>query len=694
MDPARYGGDIKAWVRDQANYDRVMGLLVLADPTGGDGAGGFDALEFRYADPDLLGQRVRPIEFVRLLRFVRLWKTLGWTIEQTDKAISALYPTDPGPGDELAKLDAGFQVLVPRLGVLVRVIERLGLHVPKDLLPLLACGAPLDTHGAASLYRTLFLGPTSPTGDPVFAEDGYGTVLDGSEKLLAHTEALRAALSLSGDELAEIARTLSFDADTPLTVENVSAVYRRGWLARKLKLSVVELLRLIEHTGIDPFAAIDPAEPTMIALLDLVDRLRSAGLKPAQALALIWDEKLSGVAGPTAGQIDQFMRDLRAGLAAIDADFAVTDDPDGQLARARMALVYDNTATDFFFGLLGGTPAVGEPAVATFFARYPELRPLFDAYLASAEPPQVRRTALLAAFLPDLGRRRKRQQALQLIGTAAQTDAAFATTVLDTSGVLPAVADLVAVERPGLAARYFFADTVGGAPDRTTDTEPVLDYRSGSANQLPENAGAPISGVWSGYLEAPAGELFQFAVEADAGATVRLRIGGADVELVPAGTRWTTAAPVALTAGRPIAVVLTVEKVRHTLGVRWHTTGRGWEIIPARHLYSDVLRERLGGAYLRLFKIASLAGSLRLSATEIAHLGHGWLGALPVAGPSAEEALFAGFDTLLGFAELKAALAADDEQLLAVLREPQTDTLTALTRWEPGSSTLCSRTSI
>ena len=35
LDAAQYGDDIKAWVKNQANYDKIMGLLVLADPSGG-----------------------------------------------------------------------------------------------------------------------------------------------------------------------------------------------------------------------------------------------------------------------------------------------------------------------------------------------------------------------------------------------------------------------------------------------------------------------------------------------------------------------------------------------------------------------------------------------------------------------------------------------------------------------------------
>ena len=93
LDAAQYGGDIKAWVKNEANYDQIMSLIVLADPTGANNACSFDTLEFRYADP-AIGANVRPFEFVRLMRFIRLWKKLGWSIEQTDKAITALYPAD------------------------------------------------------------------------------------------------------------------------------------------------------------------------------------------------------------------------------------------------------------------------------------------------------------------------------------------------------------------------------------------------------------------------------------------------------------------------------------------------------------------------------------------------------------------------------------------------------------------------
>ena len=62
----------------------------------------------------------------------------------------------------------------------------------------------------------------------------------------------------------------------------------------------------------------------------LVDRLREAVLKPAQALYLIWNQDLSGKSAPDAGADHEFARTLRAGFAAIESEFAIVDDPDGR----------------------------------------------------------------------------------------------------------------------------------------------------------------------------------------------------------------------------------------------------------------------------------------------------------------------------------------------------------------------------
>lgn len=716
--------------------------LILTDPTGAGDLCRFDTLEFRYANPDNNANRLGPFEFVRLYRFIRLWRKLGWSIEQTDQAIAALYPAEqtpdqPAEATNLTRLDAGFLTLLPRLGVLRRVMDRLKLKVKKDLQPLLACFAPIDAQGAASLYRQMFLSPALKAQDGAFADDGFGHVLGGPAKLLAHAETLRAAFQLTDEEFGAITEALGYDANTPLHLDTISAVFRRGWLARKLKLSVREFLLLTAFSGLDPFAAPDPPAPPVLRLLDLLGRLRAAALKPVQALYLLWNQDISGRSAPDEAAITGLARGLRRDFAAIEGEFALADDPDGQIARARLALVYGNEATDRFFGLLsravvtdvaythaqatleqpildaapgsiaydhlrkrlaysagvmpdatrdalkglaGVTQAFKDAVDAlyqksrAFFDRYPELLAHYAAYVASAAPEAQRRSDLLAALLPDLKRRRKRQQALQAVGAAAKADVTFATAVLDAVAVCHAVGD---------------------------STRPALDDLTAmEAPGLPANA---ISGSWSGYLEAPENGYYNLQIEADAGATVTLALGGAPVALLHSGNLWSNSAPIELRAGTLYAFSLTVENGA-TLAVRWETTGRGREIIPARYLYSATLTDHLRTVYVRFLKAAALAAALRLTAAETAYLaahadyqigGEGWFNRLPVTGSpdqaTATALLQVGL-ALLDFARIKAELApGDEERLLTILKDPAGATeaadslLFTLARWDASS---------
>lgn len=784
LDPSKYAGDIKAWVRDEANYLRIMGLLTLSNPADPEDACSFDTAEFRYANPDPAANLVRPFEFVRLIRFIRLWRLLGWNVGQVDRALTALYPTahapdDPSDAVNLDHLDAGLLEVLPRLGVLQRVMDLLKLRRDRDLLPLLACVAPIDAYGETSLYRQMFLSPR--TLDVAFADDGYGNVLSGgAEKLLDHADALRAAFSLTASEFAEITRGLGYDGMTALTLGTISEVFRRGWLARKLKLSVRELLLLGQMTGYDAFSMPDPVRPEILRLIAFIGRLRTLGIKPVQVLYLVWHQDLSGKSTPGEDEVTEFARTLRTALAGIEREFVRQDDPDGSIAHARMALVYGGEASGLFFGLLDNTLvttqahdhgaaeleqpildaapaqigyddfrkqlwfagymtttardalkavtgataafqaavdglfAQNDAILGPFFGRYPELLTLYNAYMTSPDPVGQRRTAMLEAFLPALKTRRKRQQALLSVAAAADTDVAFADAVFEAAPVLhaasdpsrPALDDVVAMERSGLAASFFYGPTATGTADLASDSEAELDYATGARSTLPPNTttpGAPISCIWSGYVEPPQNGLYKVRIETEAAATVTLSIDGAPVALSQAGGSWENTTALELRAGRLYPLSIRVDAVRATMAVRWQTEGRGWEVIPGPQLYSASLTRAMRAAYVRFLKTTALAEPLYLTPAEVAHLaadadlrisGDGWLNKLPVEGsPDAALAgeLRAALDGVFDLARLKRDLSPADERVLEVLREPAaataepTSLLYVLTRWEPTS---------
>ncbi len=418
---------------------------------------------------------------------------------------------------------------------------------------------------------------------PPFAPGGDGDILaDPSQTLLGHQSSLCAAANLTGTEFALIANALGFTPGTPLTLDNVSALFRYGWLAHALGLSVLEFLLLRDFTGLDPFAPLDPgqappAEPPVIAFTRLLTAMAEAGLDTNAALYLIWNQDISGTSAPPAAAIGALAIALRADFESVDAAFALRDDPDGSIAKGLMTLVYGGTASDLFFGLLNNTfatsvpysappgqatlpPSVvaasagrlsyddlrkqlsfggvldppgvtaidnaitagaGDPAltaavaslaaanqqsVAPFFASYPELQPLYNAYVASADPVQVRRTALLSGFLPALQRKRKQEQALAAVASAAGTDPGFAAALLADPAILhadadpaaAAVADLIAIEDQGLSARFFLGNDVTAVPDQVADTVPSLSYTQTAAVGGQVTAGDALQTVING----------------------------------------------------------------------------------------------------------------------------------------------------------------------------------------------------
>jgi len=929
-DPAEYGGDIKAWVRNDVNFARMTSLIVLTEPTSNPKPCSFDNFEFRYAKPTIdagdTSNRLGTVEFVRLLRFIRLWKKTGWTIEQTDAAICALYradlsPLSAGDIDSVAKLDTGFLLLLPRIGIIIRVMSALNLTVKRDLLPLLALWSDIGTHGATALYRRMFLNPAVLEQDPVFADDGYGSFLqrvgvpyshpkalleqaildaapghigyDDSHKrlsfggllssatrdalkaaagantvfqaavddlyagqfLVTHAEALRGAFNLTGPEFSQIVTTLNFSMDvgvpydqsqatldqaildvapeltydnvgkrlsyagaltgatrdalkavvgvsdafkatvgalflansgalTPLTLGNVSAIYRRAWLARALKISVHELLLLSQLTGLDPFASPDPTAPAILKIIALAQAMKDRSLKSAAALYLIWNQDLSGKSAPDPAQLTEFARTLRADFATIEDQFAATDDPGGDIVRNRMTLVYGQEIADAFFALLDDTLALDvtyihdQPALeaaitstklkisydsfrhllsftgvltvakrdalktaaasnafkdaveslfarsedikGSFFGRHPELKQLYGDYIASTLPVDKKREVLLAEFRPELSRRRKRQQALQRLSAAANLDLASTVALMDPAAVpplpaslplhatgqskQPALDDLIALETPGLAAQFFFGDTATGAVGQSVLAVPNLDY-SASNNPLPANPapGSAISGIWSGQIETPEAGFYNFVIEADSGATVRLKIGGQDCPMTQIGNVYRNTNPMPLKAGTLYEIVLQVEKVRTTLKIKWETPKRAREVMPARYLYPPSIFAPFSDAYTRFRKVTSLAVGLGLTINEISHFatdpdyqiaGDGWLNRLAVSGdPDAPTAaaLLKAFQALMDFARIKGQLSPRDESLLTLLQDPAAATanskslLYTLTRWDKKS---------
>lgn len=210
-----------------------LSIIVKADDTESDGCD-TGKLELQGLDAAMAD---------RIARFVRLWRKLGWSMFDVDRAIRAL-------GGELT-VD-----LLVGLANLVRLHLLFNLPVAR----LEAFWDALDTvryidhgHPGKPVIPSLF--------DQIFADSpsdlkDLSTPGGQSGNLIDQTASIAAALEVSATDLAAIIRSKNIfaeGAEPGLTLENLSCLYRHVILAKALKLAVPEYLRALALIGGAPF---------------------------------------------------------------------------------------------------------------------------------------------------------------------------------------------------------------------------------------------------------------------------------------------------------------------------------------------------------------------------------------------------------------------------------------------------------
>jgi len=183
----------------------------------------------------------------RIVRFVRLWRKLGWTIFDLDRALFAF--------DSELTADS-----LVHLSHLLRLRKRFNLPVPR----LAAFWADIDTFRYAnegdadkpllpSLYDQLFRSRANLNPlDATFTEDPKN--LSGT--LSNHIDAIAAALKVDAadlDAMIQSSEIFIAGADKALTLPNLSLLYRHVTLARALRLHVDDYLKSLALIDVAPF---------------------------------------------------------------------------------------------------------------------------------------------------------------------------------------------------------------------------------------------------------------------------------------------------------------------------------------------------------------------------------------------------------------------------------------------------------
>ncbi len=331
--------DLIAWCN--ANFQKVTKLIVLDAP---DSKCDLSVTRLQHLDGTLLDDA----ELSKLHRLIRLWRKVGWSAADLDRALMTLQAKDIAPD------------LITQLAQIKQLQNDLKVG---NIQILLSFWAPIDTRGDDSLYRKLFLSKAALRVDAAFQPNPDGSVLTNSSlKISDHIPALLAALRVSASDLAAIRTDAGLDADTaPLILTNVSSIYRYAALARTLGLRIGDLLGLKTLSGINPFGSPD----NTIQFASVADKERRSGFVVGQLNYLY-----RHVTAPPANLAPQLTtvlllaKALREGLIKIAQDTALAPDPTGDLTRAKLALLFDAATVDQTIAMINGSAVYGAPLAA------------------------------------------------------------------------------------------------------------------------------------------------------------------------------------------------------------------------------------------------------------------------------------------------------------------------------------------
>ena len=336
-------------------------VLVLADP---DTGCNFDLTTLQYSD----GTKADPIVFLRISLFVRLWRKLGWSIEETDRALQTFVPKSaPFEIAHLAK-----QPLKTALIYLahLKALDEMVKVGKQSRLKLLALWSDIATTGKKPLYAQLFFTRSVLKSAPVFDHALGQYLADPNIKVKDHVLALQGALGLTADEIVRILVDAGESIGTAkLSLPNVSLLYRYGLLARALKLTVRELIALKQLSGLDPLktlhadplATLDQDHPfsQTVEFIKVAGEVKDSGLKIEDLDYLLrhrFDET-GKYRLDTAGSMT-LLKSLSEGIRAIRAEHAVPDDPGGlsdEVLRQKLGLVLPANVVATFTAMMNGT---------------------------------------------------------------------------------------------------------------------------------------------------------------------------------------------------------------------------------------------------------------------------------------------------------------------------------------------------
>lgn len=308
--------DFTAWAQTHLAgeaWDRFRMSILPYGPT--DQSCDLSALTIRHWDnaaPALAAD-----EWLQLDRLTRLWRALGWSLDDLDLALTALAVT------------AINAPVVRALAQIAELARQLDLSIPQ----VVAFWADLDPTRPGGLYAKRFLSRALLGADSAFEPDWAGRVLLGAV-VAEHLPALQAGLRASGADLAALRAQLGLADDRVLDQAVLSNLFRYITLTRALQFNVRDLIRMLNLSGLDPFQVPGDDWPAL-TLVRAVQQLQQSGLNAAQLEYVLGD---TSAPEPNEAR-ERVILSLREGLRAIAAELDEAAESDGALTRRALALL-------------------------------------------------------------------------------------------------------------------------------------------------------------------------------------------------------------------------------------------------------------------------------------------------------------------------------------------------------------------
>lgn len=290
--------DATAWLNKFWSENLFARIILLHDT---DSSGNFDETTLQFAN----GSALTSLDWVKLNIFVRLWRKLGWKIEEVDYVLSSFIPKDTTVSA------ASFEEKIKTALIYIAHVKQLHDQFPlgkSSIQKWTSVWGRLDG-GRTSSYSHYFLSTAIKKDDPIYshplgkylsAESGgtfvsfdYNPALPenritGNVGLIGHLFSVQAALGLSQEEISAILRKHGQDLSTAaLSMNTLSLLHGYIVLREATKLSVANLITLQDLSGLDPLKPLHSGPLTtlaedypytkMLAFLELAAEVKEAG---------------------------------------------------------------------------------------------------------------------------------------------------------------------------------------------------------------------------------------------------------------------------------------------------------------------------------------------------------------------------------------------------------------------------------